>query len=58
MQIDTTTKSGILSYKEIFEALKGNADAVKFFDLCLRTLYADLEKFPTSRPGLFNLKEF
>ncbi|KAL4471381.1 hypothetical protein ABPG74_008274 [Tetrahymena malaccensis] len=57
MQIDTH-KSGFVSSQEIFDSLKENKDAVIYFDLCVKTLYSDLDKFKTQRKGLFNIEEF
>ncbi|EAR94644.1 hypothetical protein TTHERM_00052590 (macronuclear) [Tetrahymena thermophila SB210] len=57
MQIDTQ-KSGLVSSQEIFDSLKENKDAIVYFDLCVKTLYSDLDKFKTQRKGLFNIEEF
>ncbi|KAL4511608.1 hypothetical protein ABPG72_012453 [Tetrahymena utriculariae] len=57
MQIDTH-KSGFASSQEIFDSLKENKDAITYFDLCVKTLYSDLDKFKTQRKGLFNIEEF
>lgn len=57
MQIDTS-KSGFVSAQEIFDCLKENKDAIVYFDLCVKTLYADLDKFKTQRKGLFSIEEF
>lgn len=56
-QIDAV-KTGVVSAQEIFASLSENKDAVVFFNLCTRTLFADLEKYKTIRKGLFTIHEF
>ncbi|KRX09127.1 hypothetical protein PPERSA_08843 [Pseudocohnilembus persalinus] len=51
-------KSKYVSKQETYEYLRGNIDAITFFELKMDTFYIDLERLETQRLGLLNYQEF